>query len=225
MIYLLIVNDHYRAGEILTSVQQQREFKVVGCAATLESALDQLENQPCDIVLVGRWLAMGVTAHLADVVHRKAGGPKVLVTEMPRSQDLIVQYLEQGVRGYVHEDESRGTLVEKIYAIYNDQFDIYPSVATALISRLSKLKRVVAAKKVNQLAEQYNSSMSLTAREREVFHLLVLGYTNQEIAAMLVIEVGTVKYHVHRVLHKLRIQKREDTILFAKQLADPMAVP
>ena len=49
---------------------------------------------------------------------------------------------------------------------------------------------------------------SLTSREMEVLELISKGFTNQQIAQHLVIEVGTVKNHVHSILEKLNVSSR-----------------
>jgi DNA-binding CsgD family transcriptional regulator len=48
----------------------------------------------------------------------------------------------------------------------------------------------------------------LTAREREVIHLVLQDYSNGEIAAQLFISVETVKTHVRNVLRKFGIRTR-----------------
>jgi DNA-binding NarL/FixJ family response regulator len=48
----------------------------------------------------------------------------------------------------------------------------------------------------------------LTRREREVAALVAAGRSNREIAAELVITVGTVKDHVHRILRKSGLKTR-----------------
>ncbi|MEZ4715157.1 MAG: helix-turn-helix transcriptional regulator [Caldilineaceae bacterium] len=54
----------------------------------------------------------------------------------------------------------------------------------------------------------------LTPREREILELISQGLTNQEIADALVIELGTVKNHVHNVLSKLHVNSRKDAALY-----------
>jgi RNA polymerase sigma factor (sigma-70 family) len=54
-----------------------------------------------------------------------------------------------------------------------------------------------------------NEAIDLTPREREILELIGQGLTNQEIADRLVIEVGTVKNHVHSILQKLDVSSRE----------------
>jgi DNA-binding NarL/FixJ family response regulator len=44
--------------------------------------------------------------------------------------------------------------------------------------------------------------------------LIGAGLTNQEIADRLVIEVGTVKNHVHSILQKLDVSSREDAAAY-----------
>lgn len=48
----------------------------------------------------------------------------------------------------------------------------------------------------------------LTAREAEVLRLVAAGLSNHEIAKQLYVSVGTVKTHVHRILHKLGVSNR-----------------
>jgi DNA-binding NarL/FixJ family response regulator len=50
----------------------------------------------------------------------------------------------------------------------------------------------------------------LTSRELEVLEFISEGLTNQEIAERLVVEVGTVKNHVHRILEKLNVNSRQE---------------
>jgi two-component system, NarL family, response regulator NreC len=55
----------------------------------------------------------------------------------------------------------------------------------------------------------------LTDRERDVFTLLALGYTNQEIANRLFISVRTVNSHRAHVMQKLRLETRAELVLLA----------
>jgi LuxR family transcriptional regulator, regulator of acetate metabolism len=52
----------------------------------------------------------------------------------------------------------------------------------------------------------------LTRREVEILRLLADGKTNRVIAAELVISPGTVKFHVNRILRKLRVSNRAEAV-------------
>jgi DNA-binding NarL/FixJ family response regulator len=58
--------------------------------------------------------------------------------------------------------------------------------------------------------------MELTERELEVLHLLKRGYSNRAIAEELILELGTVKNHVHHILQKLNVTSRRAAVRYAR---------
>jgi DNA-binding NarL/FixJ family response regulator len=60
----------------------------------------------------------------------------------------------------------------------------------------------------------------LTFREVEIFRLIREGLSNKEIAGRLSISVSTVKIHVHHILEKLQIRRR-DAIDWSSRLTMP----
>ena len=65
----------------------------------------------------------------------------------------------------------------------------------------------------------------LTPREMEVLQLIGEEYTNKAIAQALVIEVGTVKNHVHNILDKLDVTSREDAAAYLSLLETSEETP
>lgn len=59
---------------------------------------------------------------------------------------------------------------------------------------------------------------ALSEQELRVLRLMVAGHSNQEIAAALVISVGTAKWHVHNILQKLAVGNRPKAIARAREL-------
>jgi LuxR family transcriptional regulator, maltose regulon positive regulatory protein len=73
---------------------------------------------------------------------------------------------------------------------------------------LQRVSRLDADSQINPLSEQ----------ERRVLQLVVAGKSNREIAADLVISVGTAKWHVHNILQKLGVNNRPQAIARAHEL-------
>lgn len=220
MIRVLVVHEHHLIGDIIKTVLQgNRDIRVGGYRDSVDDALDFLETEPCDIVVVSITLPENAALRLARALKEKGDGVKVLVTDLINSKAAILHCIEEGATGYVYENESLHTLIEKIHALYNNEFPVQPPIAAGLIARINELKRMNDAESMHQLSNRRNQCEELTAREREVLHLMASGRSNQEIAATLFIEVGTVKNHVHNIFRKLDIQSREHATFFAQQLA------
>lgn len=220
MTRVLVVHEHRLVGDLIaTALHEKAGITITGYAATVEDALGFLESCHCDVVLASVTLPDNAALRLARIVNNKNCAIKVLVTEMINSKAAILHCIEEGAAGYVYENESLTNLAEKIRALAKDEFPVPPPIAAGLIARINELKRMSDAESIHQLTNRRSQCEELTAREREVLHLMALGSSNQEIAEALVIEVGTVKNHVHNIFRKLDIQSREHATFFAQQLA------
>jgi DNA-binding NarL/FixJ family response regulator len=61
-------------------------------------------------------------------------------------------------------------------------------------------------------------SSLLTARQREMFDLIVVGYSNKEIARTLALSEGTVKIHITKLFEKLSVHHRSAVALAGAKL-------
>jgi DNA-binding NarL/FixJ family response regulator len=66
--------------------------------------------------------------------------------------------------------------------------------------------------------ERAQTSLGITEREREVLKLLAEGRSNKEIARRLELSPNTVKTHVAHLLEKLRVGRRMEAIVLAREL-------
>jgi DNA-binding NarL/FixJ family response regulator len=55
----------------------------------------------------------------------------------------------------------------------------------------------------------------LTERERDVLKGMVDGLNNNEIAERLVVSLGTVKFHISNIFHKLGVDSRVEAVKLA----------
>nr|WP_279587615.1 helix-turn-helix transcriptional regulator [Lysinibacter cavernae] len=82
-------------------------------------------------------------------------------------------------------------------------------VALSATTRIAGIREAFGNERVD-LARSNTGSVALTDREREVAQMAVAGRSNQEIAARLVLSVRTVETHMHRIMRKLDVSRRQD---------------
>jgi ATP/maltotriose-dependent transcriptional regulator MalT len=68
-------------------------------------------------------------------------------------------------------------------------------------------------------------TIALTKAEAAVLSLVDSGLSNQQIAAVLAISIGTVKCHLHRVFDKLEARNRTEASAKAREQGALLPVP
>jgi DNA-binding NarL/FixJ family response regulator len=121
----------------------------------------------------------------------------------------VLRYVEAGATGYVLKNHSLEDLIETVRAVQDGKVFVAPQIAAALMERLSNLARMFS-----NVESNVTDTTSLTEREIEVLELIGKGLTNQQIAEKLVIELGTVKNHVHNILEKLNVRTRNEAAAY-----------
>ena len=119
----------------------------------------------------------------------------------------VIELAEAGVAGYVLPDGSLNDLIVAVESAVRGELYCPPRVAFTLLRRVSAI--AAELRDVGQEAT-HSPLATLTDREREILDLVDGGMTNKEIAARLVIELATVKNHVHNLLKKLHVHRRID---------------
>lgn len=205
MISVLIVNkSRLICGVISTMLKDEEDIHVIGWATDMNEAYALIESRKPDIVLISTNLPNNGALILTQNIDI-ATGPKVLIMGVTELEEVILRYIEAGAAGYVLRADSADDLILHIRAVYNGEALISPEISAALMARLTEL---ADAKSNVEIGPE--GFADLTPRERQVLELISKGLNNQEIAQHLVIEVGTVKNHVHNILEKLDVNSRYD---------------
>lgn len=211
VIRTLIVDEHRINATVLASVlAEEPDVDVIGVATTVEEALDGLEK--CDVVIVSTSIQEDAALEIARVSVMSEKSAKTLIMGIPESEDVILRYIEAGASGFVLKDDSIEGLLETMHAVYNDEAILPPNLAAKLMNRVAELARAYE----DHGGFEDHMAEELTRREQEVLDLISEGRTNQEIADTLIIELGTVKNHVHNILKKLNVNSRRDAATIAQ---------
>ncbi len=208
MICVLIVDNTTLACSVTSYVlQKEKDIRVVGFATSLAAALAQVEGERCDIILANAALPDHGALRLIDRTSSHHETVKVVVTEVANSSEAVLPYIEAGAAGYVLKEASVEELLKTIRLVQKDAAVVSPKIAAALMDRLAQLAGVHI-----HTTRPWNSYTTLTQREREVLELVRRGWSNQEIATHLTLQVGTVKNHVHNILRKLDVRNRREAV-------------
>jgi two-component system, NarL family, nitrate/nitrite response regulator NarL len=205
MIRVLVVNEQPLMANLIASVLDgEADMVVAGSATSAAGALQRTAE--ADVLLVSTRLPDGEALKLVQQLTQEYPDKAALVMGVAESEWEILRYVEAGASGYVLRDDSVEELLRHIRAAHAGKARVSPQIAAALMARVAELAQLVSQSSINvDLAE-------LTPRELEVLELIGQGLTNQQIAERLVIEVGTVKNHVHNILDKLGVSSRRDAV-------------
>jgi DNA-binding NarL/FixJ family response regulator len=146
--------------------------------------------------------ALSLTRTMVD----RAPSIKVLVLGLSEEdKNNALRYIEAGAAGYIRKESSLKEFMEVIRLAQRGEAQVSTRIAGAMMERLSNLARMFSA-----VEHKMDTDARLTSRELQVLQFIGEGLTNQEIASRLVVEVGTVKNHVHRILEKLNVSNRDE---------------
>lgn len=219
MLQILVVHRVRLTCDLMAAaLQQEKDVIAVDYACDADEALTRLQNKTYTIMLVNINLADNDALRLTRTVARMHVDTKIIITGLVQSKAAVLRCIEEGAAGYVLEEDSFSDLIKKIRAVSINQFSVAPSIGGALIARVAELKRQVAEIRSLMATEAVTQPNELTPREWEILGLIEQSLSNQEIANTLVIELGTVKNHVHNILRKLDVQNRKHAVVFARQL-------
>ncbi|HMB21291.1 MAG: LuxR C-terminal-related transcriptional regulator [Chloroflexota bacterium] len=206
-IKVLLVIETPLIGSIFASVlEDEADIQVASCVTTLQAALEFVQQQDVDILLVSVGLPDQGALTLTRTVVDSKPAVRVLALGLQENDSLdTLRYIEAGAAGYILKDSSLNELVQVIRLAQRGEAHVSTKMAGAMMERLSRFARMFSA-----VEHKMDRNARLTSRELEVLQFIGEGFTNQEIAARLVVEIGTVKNHVHSILEKLNAKSREE---------------
>ena len=207
-------------------------IEVVGTAGDGEEALaliERLASQDCapQVALMDirmpRLDGIGATREIA----RRFPDVGVMMLTTFDDDELILDGVRAGAKGYMLKDVTSEELVRAIHAVARGESPLQPSVAAKLIARLNRPPEAGQAAShpggglpLAGGAPRPSNDMpvdDLTEREREILRYVARGDNNREIGEALFITEGTVKNHVSNILSKLALRDRTQAALWARE--------
>ena len=206
----VIVDQMLARAALRALLANEPDVEIVAEADGAADAFEAIERLRPDIVVVDIAVPQVDGLNLIEkMAAREEINTQILVLTTAISDDAVIEVLGLGANGLMLKDARPRELMIAIDEIAHGRAWITPQVNRMLLDRLrtSFLARPTST--------DSGALRDFTAREIEVLLLVVRGHSNAEIASMLNVAETTVKTHVGRILMKLGLRDRVQTVVWA----------
>jgi DNA-binding NarL/FixJ family response regulator len=210
-IRLLIVDNHtlFRQG-LISLLQNEHEFLVVGEAASGDAAVQQaLALQP-DVVLMDVTLPGVDGIETACRLQEVLPGTRVMMLTVSDGDEHLLAAIHAGARGYLLKNADADELFYAIRHVHAGEAVLSPAMTLRLFHMVRASPAMLPLPAVD---------LPLTKREQDVLRLLAQGQSNRQIAQVLMVSENTVKTHVRHILEKLELDSRSEAVALVRRKA------
>jgi DNA-binding NarL/FixJ family response regulator len=207
VIRILLADDQDLVREGLRMIlEAEPDVEVIGEAADGKQALAQARRLDPDVVLMDVRMpeldGIEATRRLATSGLRA----RVLVLTTFDLDEYVYRALKAGASGFLLKDARREQLVAAVRTVAAGDALLAPAITRRLIEDFCRGPAPAGAPEATE---------TLSERELDVLRLLARGLSNSEIATELFLGEATIKSHVARILAKLDLRDRVQTVVFA----------
>lgn len=206
VIQIAIADDHAVLRESLaTLLETQDDMKVIGKAANGNDALQLVQNQHPDVLLLDLFMPQGSGFDVLRVLDKESSRVASVVLTGSESQMDYLQVVRLGARGLVLKADDPKKLFEAIRAVATGELWFPPDIAQGVLNTMAGDSRTETPGNISRLSE----------RERQIAQLVANGMRNRDIAAELHISENTVKRHLQSIFDKTGARDRLELAVMA----------
>jgi DNA-binding NarL/FixJ family response regulator len=199
MIRVLVTDDHTVLRKGVTALlEREEDITAVGEAATADQAVIKARALQPDVILLDVVMPWKNGFDALPELQRVAPEARVIMLSMQTNPSAIRQALVSGAAGYLSKHASDTDLLDAIRRVAAGLRYVDPELGGDLV-----------------VSDAAAFAQPISERERDVLFLLALGYTNQQIAAMMFISDRTIETHRSHIMQKLKLETRAELVLYA----------
>ena len=209
MTTVLVADDQalIRAG-LVKVLESEPDMTVVGEAADGLEAVSGATRLRPDVTLMDIRMPRLDGIEATRRITASWPGARVLILTTFGLDEYVYESLCAGASGFMLKDAPPEELASAVRVVAGGDALLAPAVTRAVIDEFARRAPTEPVSEPTAFAE-------LTPRERDVFRLLVRGYSNPEICRELVISDATAKTHVAHILQKLDLRDRVQAVIIA----------
>ena len=206
-IKIIIADDHemYRDGFKLM-LTKQADIQLTGEAENGRELLELVAEMRPDVVVTDIKMPVMDGIEAARKISEQYPDVGIIGLSMFDEDDLIVDMLEAGAKGYLLKNASKEQIGEAIRTVYSG--DPYYCKSTS-----RKLTEMIAKSKFNPYRKK--EKVEFTERETEVIELVCQELSNKEIAEKLFLSIRTVEGLRLKVAEKMSVKNPVGMVLYA----------
>lgn len=208
---ILIVEDHELTRFGLKTAFEGVDFvEKIYEAESAETALEIFNSNPINIVIMDLGLPMMNGIEATRIIRNSNKDVKIIILTSHNDEKEVLNSLKAGANAYCSKEINPQRLIQVVQSVADGAAWFDPSIAHIV------LKATANSPVLN--TENNSKKYDLTTRESQILKLMTEGYSNMEIAQILVISINTTKAHVANILQKLEVDDRLQAALKALKL-------
>jgi DNA-binding NarL/FixJ family response regulator len=202
-IRLIIIEDNKLLREgIRVMLKEQKDIHVVAALGDRIKVHDKILELKPDVLLLDLGLVNQNSLELVKSLKKKFPKLKMIVMDLLPIQSDMLQFIEQGVSGFILKDATTEDFMNTIRSVAKGEKVFPPQLHGSLFSEI--VENAVDELMDSKLIE----SIRMTDNEKKVIELLSGGFTDKEIAKKLSMTVSKVKSHIDNILEKMSLNTR-----------------
>jgi len=212
---ILIADDHdlLRRG-VKTLLQSHAGWEICGEAVTGREAVTKADQLRPDVVILDINMPDLNGVDAAKRIRRVLPETEILILSVHYSDQLVLDILKVGVRGYIVKSDSDRDLVVAVEALANHKPFFTPRATELILRNYNQSDTADMSEPIPK---------NLTTREREILQLIAEGKSNKAVANSLCISSKTAETHRANIMRKLKLHSTSELVRYAmrNQIVDP----
>lgn len=204
---ILIVDDHMVVREGLKMIlETDHRFEITGEAENGQTALRLIEQLSPDVVLLDLNMPFMSGEETLQALNARQSEIPVIILTTYNEDDLMINALALGAKGYLLKDTSRDELFRTIES----------AVRGSTLLQADILTKVLAAKERSKVTGGNKTTpVTLTDKELLILQLVARGFKSKEIAFDMGVTERTIKSHLTNIYSKLGVESRAQAVATA----------
>jgi DNA-binding NarL/FixJ family response regulator len=199
----MIIEDNKLLREgIRVMVKEQKDIQVVAALGDRIKVHDKIKDLKPDVLLLDLGLVNQNSLELVKSLKKKFPKLKMIVMDLLPIQFDIIQFIEEGVSGFILKDATTEDFMNTIRSVAKGD-KVFPSqLHGSLFSE-------IVDNAVNELLDsKLIESIRMTENEKKIIELVSKGFSDKEIAKKLCMTVSIVRGHIDNILEKMSLNTR-----------------